>query len=145
MAGAARAGDDSAVLPEQDYLNELTQRLTLTLDLRGAYVIGSAALGGYRPGESDLDVLAVSARPTTGEQRQAVVETCRHEALPCPARKLELVAYGPDGATAELNTGPGEFGIGSADPFWFVLDRAIAVGHRSPRRAHAPIGRPEPG
>jgi predicted nucleotidyltransferase len=42
-------------------------------DLVGAYLFGSAVLGGVRP-ESDLDVLAVSARPTTREEKGRLVE-----------------------------------------------------------------------
>jgi predicted nucleotidyltransferase len=41
-------------------------------DAVGAYLFGSAVLGGLRP-ESDLDVLAVSRRPTTHEQKHALV------------------------------------------------------------------------
>lgn len=44
----------------------------LGADLVGAYLFGSAVLGGLRP-ESDLDVLAVS-RPTTRDQRQRLVD-----------------------------------------------------------------------
>lgn len=127
------------MIPEREYLDELTARLRRALDLRGVYLIGSAALGGYRPGKSDLDVLAVSATPVTAGQRAAVVATCRHEALPCPARKLELVVYAPDGETVELNlnTGRDETETPDVDGFWFVLDRAIAH-----RYAHPLLGPP---
>jgi predicted nucleotidyltransferase len=39
----------------------------------GAYLFGSATLGGLRPA-SDLDVLVVSARPTTRDERERLVE-----------------------------------------------------------------------
>lgn len=39
----------------------------------GAYLFGSAAVGGLRP-RSDLDVLAVSKRPMTNEEKQGLVE-----------------------------------------------------------------------
>jgi predicted nucleotidyltransferase len=39
----------------------------------GAYLFGSAVEGGLKP-ESDLDVLAVSTRPTTREEKQRLVE-----------------------------------------------------------------------
>ena len=42
-------------------------------DLVGAYLFGSSVLGGLRP-DSDLDVLAVSARPTTHDERRVLVE-----------------------------------------------------------------------
>jgi CTP:molybdopterin cytidylyltransferase MocA/predicted nucleotidyltransferase len=39
----------------------------------GAYLLGSAVLGGLRP-QSDLDVLVVAARPTTREEKQRLVD-----------------------------------------------------------------------
>lgn len=42
-------------------------------DLVGAYLFGSAVLGGLRP-DSDLDVLALSRRATTLGERQALVD-----------------------------------------------------------------------
>jgi streptomycin 3"-adenylyltransferase len=39
----------------------------------GAYLFGSAVLGGLRP-RSDLDVFVVSSRPTTREERQRLVD-----------------------------------------------------------------------
>jgi predicted nucleotidyltransferase len=45
-------------------------------DLVGAYLHGSAALGGMRPG-SDLDVIAVSARRLTDEEKQPLASRLR--------------------------------------------------------------------
>jgi predicted nucleotidyltransferase len=42
-------------------------------DVVGAYVFGSAVLGGLRP-RSDLDVLAVSRRPTSRAEKQRLVD-----------------------------------------------------------------------
>lgn len=42
-------------------------------DVVGAYLFGSAVLGGLRA-ESDLDVLVVSKRPTTDEEKQLLVD-----------------------------------------------------------------------
>ena len=42
----------------------------------GAYLHGSAVLGGLRP-YSDLDVLAVSARCTTPEEKRRLVDRLR--------------------------------------------------------------------
>lgn len=42
-------------------------------DVRGAYLFGSAALGGLRP-RSDLDVLVVSERRTTRAEKQTLVD-----------------------------------------------------------------------
>ncbi len=45
----------------------------LGADAVGAYLFGSAVLGGLRP-ESDLDVLAVSTRPTTREEKRRLAD-----------------------------------------------------------------------
>jgi predicted nucleotidyltransferase len=42
--------------------------------LVGMYAHGSAVLGGLRP-DSDIDVLAVASRPTTREERRALIES----------------------------------------------------------------------
>jgi predicted nucleotidyltransferase len=48
-------------------------REVLGADLMGAYLHGSSVLGGLRP-QSDLDVLVVSRRRTTAEERRALVD-----------------------------------------------------------------------
>jgi predicted nucleotidyltransferase len=65
------------VLAEEDR-QQLDRVVALVRDvlgpeLVGAYLFGSAVLGGLRP-ESDLDVLVVSARRTTREQKRRLVE-----------------------------------------------------------------------
>jgi predicted nucleotidyltransferase len=59
----------------------------------GAYLHGSAVLGGLRP-SSDLDVLAVIDRPTTEHERRAVIdallEISGRRAYRGPARPVEL-------------------------------------------------------
>jgi streptomycin 3"-adenylyltransferase len=57
---------------------QLTRVVTLVRDVLGsdaiaAYLFGSAVLGGLRS-ESDLDVLAVSRRRTTHEEKQRIVD-----------------------------------------------------------------------
>ncbi len=47
-------------------------RDVLNSDVVAAYLFGSAVFGGLRP-ESDLDVLAVSKRPTTREEKRRLV------------------------------------------------------------------------
>ena len=78
-----------------EYLAELARRMRDVLgdDLLGVYAGGSLALGAYEPGRSDVDVSAVVAAPLAPEAKQALVAALRHEALPCPARGLELVVY----------------------------------------------------
>src|SRR6185503_9158955 len=61
--------------------------------LIGAYLHGSAVLGGLTP-TSDLDVLAVIDRPTTAEERRSIVdrllEISGARAKRGPARPVEL-------------------------------------------------------
>lgn len=61
--------------------------------LTGSYLHGSAVQGGLRP-TSDLDVLALVNRPTTGEERSAIVrgllEISGRRASRGPARPVEL-------------------------------------------------------
>jgi hypothetical protein len=131
----------------QRYLEEIARRLADSLGERllGVAAIGSYATGGYVPGESDLDVLVVIDRPLTVADWDAVVDLCSHESLPCPARKLELVAYTRPQVAAprrnqrwelNLNTGPGVSHAGfdpMADSWhWFVLDLAQAREHAVP-------------
>ena len=87
----------------------------------GAFVLGSALLGGFDPESSDLDVTVVVEAPLDEAAREAVVSAL--DELPVPFRKLELVVYarGARPPAYELNypDGPGE------REFWFVLDAAI--------------------
>jgi Nucleotidyltransferase domain len=131
----------------QRYLEEIAYRLTESLGdrLMGVAAIGSYALDAYVPGRSDLDLLVVIDRPLTVADWDAVVDLCSHESLPCPARKLELVAYTRPQVAAprrnqrwelNLNTGPGVSHAGF-DPMaeswhWFVLDLAQAREHAVP-------------
>jgi hypothetical protein len=129
----------------EDYLAELTRRLGNVLGdaLLGVYAGGSYALGAYEPGRSDIDVTVVVADALAPATKQAIVERLRHEALPCPARGLELVVYplataraggGEPGFELNLNTGA-EMGFradvapGDIEGFWFAIDRAILRAH----------------
>ncbi|MDP9868680.1 MULTISPECIES: nucleotidyltransferase domain-containing protein [Streptosporangium] len=58
--------------------------------LVGAYLHGSAVLGGFDPRRSDVDLLVVCQDPMTAEQRSAVAERLSDDRLPCPAQGLEL-------------------------------------------------------
>ena len=130
--------------PPRASLNELAARLADALGdrLMSVRSIGSYALGAFDPETSDLDVIVVVDRPLTVSDWDAVVDSCSHESLPVPARKLELVAYTRPQVAAprrnqgwELNfhTGPGVRHAGH-DPMaeswhWFVLDLAQARQH----------------
>lgn len=62
-------------------------------DVLGAYLHGSAVLGGLRP-TSDCDVLVVVRRPTSAEERGAIIrglfEISGERARRAPARPVEL-------------------------------------------------------
>lgn len=125
------------------YLAQLCARLRDVLEGEtvGVYAGGSWALGDYLPGRSDLDVAAVVNRALSAESKGAVVSSLRHEALPCPARRLELVVYRLDTARSgsgasefelNLNTGRGmttlaqSKGVAGAEgSHWFAIDRSI--------------------
>ncbi|SBT40350.1 nucleotidyltransferase [Micromonospora auratinigra] len=129
----------------RDYLAALVERARAVLgaNLAGAYAAGSLGLGAYQPGRSDVDVALLVDESLDCATRRALVERLRHEALPCPARGLELVVYrrvvaasgtGDPGFEVELNTGAGLPFRASYDPadrsaadgrFWYALDRAI--------------------
>ena len=98
----------------------------------GVYLTGSGALGGYVHGRSDVDVAVVVRSPLEHAKKEELVAALRHEAFPCPARGLELVAYARGEPLPELNLNTGErmpfhatFEPGADSPHWFVLDRAI--------------------
>jgi predicted nucleotidyltransferase len=109
------------------YLDELVRRLASVIELDAVYLFGSAAQGAYEHGRSDVDVIAVTARPPSQEEKRALADAA--ESLPCPARKLELVVYARGAERHELNVNTGElvhFDAGDDPEFWFVLDRVIA-------------------
>jgi hypothetical protein len=116
---------------------------TLGPALVGVYFVGSVALGGYVPGESDIDIAAVSRDALSDQQKQSVASTVVEASTQCPARGLEFTLYRreiagspPAGADFEVNANGGPrmptavHLDSTAEPgFWYVLDRAIA--HRS--------------
>lgn len=139
-ARAAQRAEAADHRPPQlaDYLDALVERVRGLLgdELLGVYLAGSGALGGYIHGRSDVDVAVVVRKPLSRETKEALVAALRHEALPCPARGLELVVYAVGLAQPELNLNTGErmeflatFAPGEDSPHWFVLDRAI-LGQR---------------
>src|SRR5437660_1423763 len=48
-------------------------RDVLRSDLVGAYLHGSAVLGGFRP-DSDIDVIVLSTRRTTADEKRALID-----------------------------------------------------------------------
>ena len=118
-------------------------RSSLADEFVGAYFVGSLALGGYVPGESDIDVVAVCARSLPGAERQAIATELLPATAHCPARGLEFTLYRrdiasspPDDADFEINVNGGprmetsvRLSPDEQPPFWYVLDRAIAHRH----------------
>lgn len=112
-------------------------------DLVGAYFVGSVALGGYVPGESDVDIAAVSVSALSEGQKRSVAAAVLEVSAACPARGVEFTLYRrdvagslPEGADFEVNANGGprmptavHLDSSSEQGFWYVLDRAIA--HRS--------------
>ncbi|MBM7085552.1 nucleotidyltransferase domain-containing protein [Micromonospora sp. WMMD734] len=127
------------------YLADLlgVARDLLGSELVGGYAAGSVALHAYQPGRSDVDVALVCRDALPRPTRQELVTRLRHEALPCPARGLELVVYTRSvagsgtcepGFEVELNTGAAMPTRVTLDPaerpaadgrFWYALDRSI--------------------
>ncbi|MBM0260067.1 nucleotidyltransferase domain-containing protein [Micromonospora sp. 4G55] len=125
-------------------------------DLVGAYAAGSVGMGAYQPGRSDVDVALVVAEPLAARRKRDLVDRLRHEALPCPARGLELVAYTravagsgtPEpGFEVELNTGAQMPFRATWDPaerpaadgrFWYGLDRDSCTSTGTPCSARPP-------
>jgi hypothetical protein len=138
--------DDSMPTPELaafgDQVKEVLAR-TLGPHLVGVYFVGSVALGGYVPGESDVDIAAVSESALTDLQKQRVASAIVEASAACPARGLEFTLYRreiaasrPTGADFEVNANGGprmpkavHLDAAAEPGFWYVLDRAIA--HRS--------------
>jgi hypothetical protein len=127
----------------RNYLDNLSSALgeALQNSLRGIYLTGSAAVGAYRADSSDLDVL-VAVEGADRAALERVVSTCSHDALPCPAEKLELVVYETDALAApsarprwSLNFDTGhdthqvDWDPATQPSHWFVLDLAFAHAH----------------
>jgi len=131
-----------------DYLAELTRRLQAVLggELVAVYAGGSYALGAYEHGRSDIDVTVVVGAPLTGDVKRELVDAVRHEALPCPATRLQLVIFprgiveSPTAASFfehNLNTGEeyrfrADVEPGEIEEFWFAIDRSIVRQHAKP-------------
>jgi hypothetical protein len=127
--------------PIEPYLRELARRLGAILgdELVGVYAGGSIALDAYREGRSDADVAVVVRSPLTRAAKEAIVAALRHEALPCPARGLELVVYRLGASEFELNLNTGgrmpfrvDYEPDPSESHWFAIDRAILQGRGIP-------------
>lgn len=111
------------------YRDAVVDALREHVDVLASFVLGSGLAGGYRPRESDLDLVAVVDRPLAGDARRQAIEQIG--AWPLPARKLELVVYvhgqQPPDFDLNLEVGPdGPHEEPGAEPHWFVIDAALA-------------------
>jgi Domain of unknown function (DUF4111) len=116
---------------------------SLGTDLVGVYFVGSVALGGYIPGESDIDIAAVSSCALSDRHKELLASAVLEASAGCPGRGLELTLYrldvvasAPAGADFEVNANGGprmttavHVDATTEPGFWYVLDRAVA--HRS--------------
>jgi hypothetical protein len=124
---------------ELAYLESVVDTLRAILGdtLTAVYPVGSIALDGYRPGRSDIDLIALVDRVPPASVIRAVAARLCHDELPCPATGLEFVLYPSEtvngvgaGYLLDLNTGrelPPRVGLDPAQGprFWYVIDRAI--------------------
>ena len=77
----------------EDYAAALVRAVRAHLGdgLVGAYLHGSAVLGGWHPRRSDIDVLAVSAAPVEPDVLRSLADAVSERAVTCPVeRGLEL-------------------------------------------------------
>jgi hypothetical protein len=102
--------------------------------------LGSIALGGYVPGESDVDIIAVCEHGLSEGGERLVADDLLHLVGTCPSRGLEFSLYRRDVAAAppkdadfEVNVKGGpkmatsiHLDAHEEPGFWYVLDRAIA-------------------
>jgi hypothetical protein len=132
-----------STVPEEvtRYLHAVTARVRDVFgdDVVGVYTTGSLALGDYRPGRSDIDLMAVVAESESLDLRRKLAQQLDHRVLGCPAAGLEFVLYPLEtvgrptmdaGYLLNLNTGAALPPVTSFDPgrgpaFWYAIDRAI--------------------
>jgi hypothetical protein len=132
-----------ATVPDEvsRYLGEVAARVRHVFGDRviGIYTTGSLALGDYRSGRSDIDLMAVVTGSQDLDLGRELVRQLDHQALACPAAGLEFVLYPlttvsqpitAAGYLINFNTGPALPPVTSFDPgagpsFWYAIDRAI--------------------
>jgi predicted nucleotidyltransferase len=118
------------------YVRSVLDAIESHVPLVEAYLVGSGAAGGFDPQTSDVDLVVVTARELGGE-REPLVDSVQR--LEPPVRALELVVYveGAQPPRFELNLSGGEERP-DEEPFWFVLDAAVAEERAVPLLAGIP-------
>lgn len=138
---------------------QIAAATTIILDILGdaalaAYLYGSAVAGGLRP-DSDLDILVVSGRSLTGDERAAVIQRLLpisgRRAVGGPVRSLELTIVARPALTpwryppsVELQYGDwmrAQLERGER-PEWPHTDPDVAVLVETARRAAMPLHGP---
>jgi hypothetical protein len=101
----------------EPYARNVAAALTSLLgdSLVGVYVHGSATLGGFDPGSSDVDVLAVATRRLSATEKRAIGEACSEAALPCPAGGLEMSVVTMASVQSPSNMPPFELHLATKD------------------------------
>jgi predicted nucleotidyltransferase len=111
------------------YRADVVAAIGAAVEVRDSFVLGSGLVGGYRPGESDLDLVVVVDGPLRGEARRRAI--ARVAALDLPGRRLELVVYirGRQPPDFELNLEVDDAGVREAPDeldHWFLIDAGMA-------------------
>src|SRR5262249_40479043 len=115
--------------PAEAYRDEVVTAIAARVEAPASFVLGSGLVGGYRPGESDLDLVVVADAPLEGEARRMAIEQIA--GLQLPGRRLELVVYvrGHQPPDFDLNLEVDADGVREAHDeaeHWFVIDAGIA-------------------
>ena len=86
-----------------------------------------------------MDIAAFVRTALSFGLKESIVAALRHEAFPCPARKLELVVSVPERLPdfeLNLNSGEGEHHVELSpervSAFWFTIDASIVRGQGLP-------------
>lgn len=99
------------------YLESLTDRIEKTLsdELIGLYISGSLAYDDFTAGQSDIDVIAVSAKSLPHSVKEHLAREISHDRLPCPAAGLDFIladfacaSSAPEIPTFEFSISTGE-------------------------------------
>ena len=111
------------------YRADVVAAIGEAVEVLDSFVLGSGLVGGYRPGESDLDLAVVVDAPLREKARRRAIE--RIAALERPGRRLELVVYvrGHQPPDFELNLEVDDDGAREdrdALDHWFVIDAGMA-------------------
>ena len=56
------------------YRDDVVAAIAAHVEVLASFVLGSGLVGGYRPGESDLDLVVVVDAPLRGEARRTAIE-----------------------------------------------------------------------